>query len=142
MPEPHTARITVDGRGRGFIEVDGVDISKAVRAVRFDSVAGELPRVEVELGVYDVSTQAEAQVYVPEETEAALIAMGWTPPPSQGHRGMALILQDPANRDAVTEVLRRAARVGEPWLTDLISRWYASVTGTFLTVAPARRSEF
>ncbi|MFC8290061.1 hypothetical protein ACFUJ0_06135 [Streptomyces sp. NPDC057242] len=124
MSEPRTARITLDGRGCGKVEIGGVDISHAVRALRFSSTAGELPTVELRLGVYDVSTQAEAQVYVPEETEAALIAMGWTPPPSEGHRGMALVLQDPANRDAVTEVLRHAARVGESWLTDLISRWH------------------
>ncbi|WP_432116618.1 hypothetical protein [Streptomyces sp. S1] len=80
MPEPHTVRITLDGRGHGKVEVGGVDISNAVRAVRFNSAAGELPTVELRLGVYDVSTQAEAQVYVPEETEAALVAMGWTPP--------------------------------------------------------------
>ncbi|MFE6816025.1 hypothetical protein [Streptomyces sp. NPDC057677] len=123
MPEPRTVRIDVNGAGRGTVEVNGTDISHAVRAVRLGSEAGELPTVELELGVYDVSTQAEAQVYITEETEAALIALGWTPPPAEGHRGMALVLQDPANRDAVTEVLRRAARVGEPWLTDLIGRW-------------------
>ncbi|MFF6836019.1 hypothetical protein ACFY84_29940 [Streptomyces sp. NPDC012438] len=129
MPEPRTVRIALGGPGRGTVEVGGADISHAVRAVHFDAVAGALPKVELELSVHDVSTQAEAQVYVPEETEAALIAMGWTPPPSEGHRGMALVLQDPANRDAVTEVLRHAARVGEPWFTDLINRWHRIESG-------------
>ncbi|RSS51378.1 hypothetical protein [Streptomyces sp. WAC01280] len=81
MPEPRSAQITLDGSGHGTIKINDVDISRAVRGLTLRAEVDELPVIELELLVFDVSTHVEAaRFYVPKETEAVLIAMGWDPP--------------------------------------------------------------
>ncbi|OKJ52227.1 hypothetical protein AMK27_30785 [Streptomyces sp. CB02009] len=81
MPEPRSVQIALDGAGRGTVKVNHVDISRSVRGLTLRAEVDELPRIELELLVFDVATHAEvAKVYIPEETEAALIALGWDPP--------------------------------------------------------------
>ncbi|MFG2899536.1 hypothetical protein ACGFZH_20945 [Streptomyces zaomyceticus] len=81
MSDPRSVQIALDGSGHGTIKINDVDISRAVRGLTLRAEADELPVIELELLVFDVSTHAEVtRVYIPEETEAALIALGWDPP--------------------------------------------------------------
>lgn len=76
------ARIELDAAGDGTIEVDGVPL-RGVRALSLDAGLGERPVLRLELAVHDISTLAEARIYIPDDTVAALVALGWTPPPGQ-----------------------------------------------------------
>jgi hypothetical protein len=82
----HRVEITPDWPpGNGSVLIDGHDIANAVREARVVVVvpAGEAPRVELELGVVNITPlgATEAEVYISPETRDALIALGWTPPP-------------------------------------------------------------
>lgn len=77
--QPKRIRLTM-GAGRGCLEVGGVDLSNSARAVDLHFKAGGLPEVTVVLSVLEGEIEGEASVRLPEETRAALIALGWTPP--------------------------------------------------------------
>lgn len=79
----HKAHITLNGSGGGTVEVDGVDLSHAVRSISLDGEVGCRPVLQLELRLYDVSTVADTRILIPDETAAALVALGWTPPPGQ-----------------------------------------------------------
>lgn len=79
----HDVRIEAKVHGQGLIAVDGKDLSRAVRSFTVECEAGFVPTLRLELLVHDVSTAAEANVYIPEDTAAALVALGWSPPPGQ-----------------------------------------------------------
>lgn len=70
------------GVGQARIEVDGHDISTAVRGVDVRMRAGELPIVDLDLMVYEVKRldMAEAEVVIDSDVRDALIKLGWTPP--------------------------------------------------------------
>lgn len=75
-----TLRITQSGMDQ-TVQLDGVDITHALRGVTLRLGVGSLPVAELDAAVYDVDTVAEgAVVHVPEATRAALVALGWTPP--------------------------------------------------------------
>lgn len=119
----HTARINLDATGMGTVEIDGVDVSRAVSSVRIHAEVGERPHVTLGLALHDVSTLSEARVLIPEDTAAALVALGWTPP-----AGQDIEPNHPALREAVLAALRHAARTGAPWLTELLRR-HARIEG-------------
>ncbi len=73
-----TAKIKLGPIGSGSIVFDGVDIANAVTAVRVHSEPGRWPEAEVRLLVAE--TEFEAVVGVDDNTRAALIKLGWTPP--------------------------------------------------------------
>lgn len=77
----HRVQITHDGP-YGKIVVDGTDISDAVRAVTTEGSFGNVAKVTLDLDVIDVTTldAKDTEVYIPEATAAALVALGWTPP--------------------------------------------------------------
>ncbi|MEU0199142.1 MULTISPECIES: hypothetical protein [unclassified Streptomyces] len=67
----------------GSITVDGQPI-RGVRAVSVEGEIGHRPIVRLEMLVHDVGTIAEPDaVLIPDDTAAALVALGWTPPPGQ-----------------------------------------------------------
>lgn len=68
--------------GRAVVLVDGQRIG-GVQDFTLTGAAGEVPQLTLELATYDVSTFAEADVLVPADTAAALVALGWTPPDGQ-----------------------------------------------------------
>ncbi|WP_030928486.1 hypothetical protein [Streptomyces sp. NRRL B-24720] len=80
---PHDVRIEVGGHGTGSIVVGDSDLSRAVRSFTLDSEVGCRPVLCLELLVHDVSTLSQADIYIPEDTAAALVALGWSPPPGQ-----------------------------------------------------------
>lgn len=65
--------------GSGRIEIDGVDIAKGVSSLQVEVDAGER-RVTLEFPLQHVTLDGDATVRLSEDTEAALVALGWTPP--------------------------------------------------------------
>ena len=79
-------RFTAELSGRGGTVIVGdADITKSVRGFHFDVAAGELPRVTLDLAVVEVTEldADRAEVIMPVDTRALLIAAGWTPPAAE-----------------------------------------------------------
>jgi hypothetical protein len=66
------------------VEIDGVDVSSATRALMFRHEVGHRPELELELGVFDVSEidSPDVKIMITPSTHEALVALGWTPPAS------------------------------------------------------------
>ena len=63
------------------IKVDGVNVADSVKGMKIDLGSDQLPRVELDLVVVDVSLDlAHPQLFIPPSTRHLLIEMGWTPP--------------------------------------------------------------
>jgi hypothetical protein len=81
MPERPDVRIAADG-GHATVTVGDANLSGAVQGVVVRHRPGHVAEVELDLCVRAVDYFAEAaQVIVPDATRAALVALGWTPPP-------------------------------------------------------------
>lgn len=78
----HDVKIMAGADGRGTIEVDG-QVLQGVTSFVLRAGVGEIPELELDVAVYDVSTFAEASVLIPPSTAETLVALGWTPPPEQ-----------------------------------------------------------
>ena len=83
MPEPRSVQIALDARGHGTVKINDMDISRVVRGLTLHAQVDELPTIELELTVFDISTYAEARLCIPEAAAAVLVSMGWTPPDDQ-----------------------------------------------------------
>lgn len=79
MIGPHVA-IKLDGIG-GTVTVGDHDISDAIAGLTLHAGHGQLPSLEVDL-VLLTGEVAAGEVDIPESTEAALLALGWMPPPA------------------------------------------------------------
>lgn len=67
-----------------YVKVDGHDITRAVAAIGFNARVGEKTSLTLDLAIQKgVSFVGEARVRVSDETAAAMLALGWTPPPSE-----------------------------------------------------------
>lgn len=66
----------------GEVEVDGVDVSRAVSAVRITHEVGKIATVELDLPVVEMetSTPENTKVYVAAGVHHLLVQLGWTPP--------------------------------------------------------------
>jgi hypothetical protein len=75
-------RVELDGRGGGSITVDGVEIGRAVHGVTIDGSAGQVPHVAVFLRFPTLVLEGKLhpRPHLDEAEQAALIALGWTPP--------------------------------------------------------------
>lgn len=80
-------RITVgDPPRRTRVILDGVDVSDAVRGLRFAQESGEFPTLLLDLPVCPAEGRetivegAATEVLIPEATAELLIRAGWTPP--------------------------------------------------------------
>jgi hypothetical protein len=73
--------LTPTARGSSIL-LDGEPLT-GVRAVNVSAGVGELTTVTVDLLVREATDldAEQAIVQVPEQTAAALVALGWTPPP-------------------------------------------------------------
>lgn len=64
------------------IEVDGANISHACRGYTLEAKVGHRPQLTVDLVLHiGGEVGGEAEVFIPAQTHAALVALGWTPPP-------------------------------------------------------------
>ena len=83
-----TAKLHLSAHGAStddLVEIDGHNITKAVRNIVLIAGANELTTLHVDLVVReDVTVTGEVTVTIPEQTRAALIALGWTPPGDPG----------------------------------------------------------
>jgi hypothetical protein len=80
----HSVRLTPGTpAANSHIEIDGHDISKAVRRVTLDIPANADPpelRIELAHVEYQPIDMTDAKVVITEPSREALIALGWTPP--------------------------------------------------------------
>lgn len=74
------ARLRLLAGGSAEVEVDGHRIEDAVAGLRLDAEANCLPRLHLDLHLFDVDVEGAVSILVPERTRRALIALGWTPP--------------------------------------------------------------
>jgi hypothetical protein len=84
VAEPNLTSVRITSRhATTSVEVGGRDISDGLRGVAVSFEADALPRVALDLLVFEVTEMCieEAEVIVPESTSRALVALGWTPPP-------------------------------------------------------------
>ncbi len=86
-----TAKLHLPAHGNdpaARVEIDGHDITNAVRNVGVMAGVGELTTLHLDLMVLeDVTVTGEATVTIPEATRAALITLGWTPPGDTSQTG-------------------------------------------------------
>lgn len=117
MADRHV-RFTVPPSGQPTITVDEVDISNRVSHITIDMAARDTrPDIEVTLAARSLDVFAgRANVHVDETTRAALVALGWTPPPltarELGLTGEPRIADDPQPNSVAGAVLRTAIRHG------------------------------
>jgi len=70
-----------DNPKEASILLDGVNVADAVRGVNVIMRAQDLPQVELDLVVVDVSLNLDQpQIMIPASTRHLLIELGWTPP--------------------------------------------------------------
>jgi hypothetical protein len=67
------------------IELDGTDISNAVRGLNLAMSVDSVPRVELDVLVLDASSHEVEGVaaYIPDATRELLLKLGWTAPPEE-----------------------------------------------------------
>ena len=75
-------RVELDGCGGGSVTVDGVEIGKSVSGVTIDASPGQEPHVAVFLRLPHVVLDGKLhpRPHLDDAQQAALIALGWTPP--------------------------------------------------------------
>jgi hypothetical protein len=85
VPSKPKETLPVRISGDGFvhkIEVAGLDLSNWVHRVELDIDASDrIPVLRLHMIAYQLVTDEHARVLLGAETEEALKAMGWTPPP-------------------------------------------------------------
>lgn len=64
------------------ITVDGQPLA-GVRRATFVTEVGHLPTLTIDLSLRGAEVDGQMHVTVPPATAAALVALGWTPPPGQ-----------------------------------------------------------
>jgi hypothetical protein len=80
-----TLRITSEARTMAKIELDGTDVSNAVKGLTLTMKPGQLPTAVLEIPVVDLSSEpGEANVHISDATRDLLVQIGWTPPTEGG----------------------------------------------------------
>lgn len=65
------------------VELDGVDYAHAIHALTLDSSYDNVSDLTLHMRVLNGWTfEGEVNVRVPSDVEEALVALGWTPPPT------------------------------------------------------------
>jgi len=63
------------------IKLDGVNVADSVTGVKVNMGVDQLPEIELDLVVIDVSLDlGHPQILIPASTRHLLIELGWTPP--------------------------------------------------------------
>lgn len=120
-----TVRLTLGPTG-GTVELDGRDVSHAVRGFELTQEVGYRPQLTLDLVVDQVVSSGRTVVLISEAVQELLVSFGWTPP------GATPLdpdnVREPANQDAALAVLRRAARLDPAWMRSLL-RYQARLDG-------------
>ncbi|MGW5616269.1 hypothetical protein [Streptomyces sp. NPDC003877] len=79
---PRTLRIsTPTDRGGQVVELDGVDVSRALLGLTLYVRAGDLPTAVLDVIAEEIPAELdEVRAYLPEATKDLLVRLGWTPP--------------------------------------------------------------
>ncbi|HKX69886.1 MAG TPA: hypothetical protein VJM75_01605 [Acidimicrobiales bacterium] len=113
-----TARISLDAEGMGAVEVDGQDISRTVRGLTLSAEVNHLPRLILDLRLFTSEVEGQAQVHIPADTAATLVALGWTPPDD----GQPVDLTHPSRHDQIIKIVKAEARRDPNWFRTLLRR--------------------
>jgi len=82
---PANARVDLQSNGTGRVEVDGVDVSKQVKALTLSASAGQQSELVLHFVLGGVAVSGEIDVVVDDETRWALVVLGWMPPEKPDH---------------------------------------------------------
>lgn len=74
------AEITVDAVGRGELKLGGHDLARQVRGFALVSEAGKRTELHLNIQAAPVTARGDVAVVLPEELQAVLVELGWTPP--------------------------------------------------------------
>lgn len=66
--------------GKAAVQVNGT-VLHGVTALRVEGAVDRVPSLVLELPLWEVEVEGGVEVEVPPETRAALVLLGWTPPP-------------------------------------------------------------
>ncbi|MFI2437418.1 hypothetical protein [Streptomyces sp. NPDC018693] len=113
-----TARIRLGAPGLATIEIDGQDVSKAVRGFRLDGHVGQRHQLTLDLLIQAGDVDGHTDVHIPAATAALLLTLGWTPPDG----GQPLDLTHPSRHDAMIQIIKREARRDPDWFRTLLRR--------------------
>ena len=73
-------KFTQEGR-KQTVELDGEDISSAIRSMTLDVEAAQPPTVHLNLVVFEIETDlGETRIHITDSTVDLLKRLGWTPP--------------------------------------------------------------
>lgn len=72
-------RISSEGHV-GSVQLEGHDISNATAGLDIRMRPGCLPEVRLDVILYDLTSEVETTVTVPDATRDLLVRLGWTPP--------------------------------------------------------------
>lgn len=114
-----TANVRLDlnsGKRAGVVEVNGTNLANAVTAVAVTAGAMDTPVVSLTLLTHEVMVDGGARVTIPEETHAALVVLGWTPPPAdeaaQAHELAVRLLANPIYHQITGLAEKRGLSIG------------------------------
>jgi hypothetical protein len=97
-----SVRLNLGGSAGSVVEVNGVNYANSVAGVDVQASGWGPPKVSLSLVTHEVVVDGEAKVTVPDETHAALVALGWTPPPAadaaRAHELASTLLANPIYR--------------------------------------------
>lgn len=114
----HAARISLTDPGRATVEIDGQDVSDAVRGFTLDGKAGHRHQLVLDLLVDVGEVSGKAHVHIPPATAALLVDLGWTPPDD----GQPVDLTDPKRHDQIIKIIKAEARRDPDWFRTLLRR--------------------
>lgn len=71
------------------VELDGEDISQTLTGLSVRLDAGELPCIQLDVLVLDLTAELEnPRIVIPDDTRDLLIRFGWTPPSDDPEEGL------------------------------------------------------
>jgi hypothetical protein len=79
-------KVTLDGAGNGAVEIDGHDLSRALRGFTLNVSADERPTIELDfcLSEVEITSMGDGErtvlVNIPDAVVHTLLMIGWTPP--------------------------------------------------------------
>lgn len=79
----HTASVRLGIGAEQHVILNGADVSDSVRGLRIDGAFDRLPRLVLEIDLWEQLVEGKVLVEVPPETHRTLVAIGWTPPPGE-----------------------------------------------------------
>jgi hypothetical protein len=118
MAEPRTARIRLGEPGLATVEIDGQDVSDAVRAFTVTGHVGHRHQLTLDLLIDTGDVEGELQAHIPAATAALLVTLGWTPPDD----GQPVDLTAPERHDAMIKIIKREVRRDPDWFRTLLRR--------------------